>query len=54
MERLGNILKSVDKYAKVVDTAIQHHPDITSLLWAGARTMLQVSWYLWRKQFTDI
>jgi hypothetical protein len=42
MERLGNILKSVDKYAKIVDTAIQHHPDITSLVWAGARTMLQV------------
>jgi len=42
VERLGNILKSVDKYAKIVDTAIQHHPDITSLVWAGARTMLQV------------
>jgi len=42
VERLGNILKSVDKYAKIVDTAIQHHPDITSLVWAGARTILQV------------
>ena len=42
MERLGNILKSVDKYAKIVDTAIQHHPEITSLVWAGARTILQV------------
>jgi len=42
VERLGNIVKSVDKYAKIVDTAIQHHPDITSLVWAGARTMLQV------------
>jgi len=43
VERLGNILKSVDKYAKIVDTAIQHHPDITSLVWAGARAVLQVS-----------
>jgi len=42
VERLGKILKSVDKYAKIVDTAIQHHPDITSLVWAGAKTMLQV------------
>ena len=42
VERLGNILKIVDKYAKIVDTAIQHHPDITSLVWAGARTILQV------------
>jgi len=42
VERVGKILKSVDKYAKIVDTAIQHHPDITSLVWAGARTMLQV------------
>ncbi|KAF8432861.1 hypothetical protein BGX38DRAFT_226934 [Terfezia claveryi] len=43
VERLGRIMKSVDKYAKIVDTAIQHHPDITSLVWAGARTMLQVA-----------
>jgi hypothetical protein len=42
VERLGKILKSVDKYAKIVDTAIQHHPDITSLVWAGARAILQV------------
>ena len=42
VERLGEILKNVDKYAKIVDTAIQNHPDITSLVWAGARTILQV------------
>jgi len=42
VERLGNILKSVDKYTKIVDTAIQHHPNITSLVWAGARAILQV------------
>ncbi|KAF8421773.1 hypothetical protein EV426DRAFT_188014 [Tirmania nivea] len=43
VERLGKILKSVDKYAKIVDVAIQHHPDVTSLVWAGARTILQVT-----------
>ena len=42
VERLGKILKSVDKYAAIVDTAIQHHPDITALVWAGTRTILQV------------
>ena len=42
VERLGKILKSVNKYATIVDTAIQHHPDITSLVWAGARAILQV------------
>jgi len=42
VERLGKVLKSVNKYATIVDIAIQHHPDITSLVWAGARTMLQV------------
>ena len=36
------LLKSVNKYAKVVDTAIQYHLDIILLVWAGARTILQV------------
>ncbi|KAF8421808.1 hypothetical protein EV426DRAFT_608034, partial [Tirmania nivea] len=43
VERLGEILKSVDKYTKIVDSAIQHHPNVTSLVWAGARTILQVA-----------
>ena len=42
VERLGKIVKSINKYAKIVDTTIQHHPNITSLVWAGARTILQV------------
>jgi len=46
VERLGKILKSVNKYATIVDTAIQHHPDITSLVWAGARTILLVCYGL--------
>lgn len=40
--RWGRILKSMEKYAKVVDTAIQHQPEITALVWAGVRTLLQV------------
>ncbi|KAF8432863.1 hypothetical protein BGX38DRAFT_1146287 [Terfezia claveryi] len=43
VKHLGPILKGMDKYAKIVDTAIQHHPDITSFVWAGARAILQVA-----------
>ena len=42
VERLGKILKGVQKYAVIVDTAIQHNPTVASLVWAGARTILQV------------
>lgn len=42
VERLGNILKSVNKYAMIVDTAIQHSPEITALVWAGMRGIIQV------------
>lgn len=54
VERLGKILKGVDKYAKIVDTAIQHHPDITSLVWATARTILQVCRGLGRKHCSSL
>ena len=43
MDRMTKILKSLDKYLTIVDVAIQHHPDITSLIWAGLRFILQVS-----------
>ena len=39
----NNILQNINKYCAIVDIAIQHHPDITSLVWAGARTLIQVS-----------
>ena len=42
VERWRKVLKSIEKYAAVVDTAIQHHPEITALVWACARTILQV------------
>ena len=43
MGRMRKILKSLDKYSTIVDVAIQHHPDITALVWAGFRFILQVS-----------
>ena len=41
-ERMRRILKSVEDCAKIVDIAIQHNPDISSLVWAGARFILMV------------
>lgn len=40
--RWRKILKTIDSYARIVDTAIQHNPAITSLVWAGVRAILQV------------
>ena len=42
-ETMNNILQYINKYCTIVDVAIQHHPDITALVWAGARTLIQVS-----------
>ena len=43
MERLGKILKIVDNYSKVVDTAVQSNPQVTALVWAGVRAIIQVA-----------
>jgi len=43
-ERMRRILKSVESCAKIVDVAIQHHPEISSLVWAGARFILMVGY----------
>ena len=40
---VNNILQHINRYCAIVDIAIQHHPDITALVWAGARTLIQVS-----------
>ena len=40
---MNQTLQNINKYCLIVDTAIQHHPDITALVWAGARTLIQVS-----------
>ena len=44
-ERLGKILKSVETYTKVVDTAIQSNPQVSALVWAGMRAGMQVRTY---------
>lgn len=41
-ERFGRILKALERYASVVDVAIQHHPDTVALVWGALRFMLQV------------
>jgi len=42
MERLGKILKSMEKYSKVVDTAIQSNPQVSAVVWAGVWAIMQV------------
>ena len=32
-DKFEKILTGIDKYAKIVDVAIQHHPDITYVLY---------------------
>ena len=41
--RLGKILKIVDNYSKVVDTAVQSNPQVSALVWAGVRAIIQVA-----------
>ena len=42
VERLGKILKIVDKYSKVVDTAVQSNPEVSALVWAGVWAIMRV------------
>ena len=42
MERLGKILKIVNNYSKIVDTAVQSNPQVSTLVWAGVRAIMQV------------
>ena len=44
MERLGKILRSVEKYSKVVDTAIQTSPQVSALVWAGVWAIMRVKY----------
>lgn len=41
--RLYMILSKVQKYTSIVGVAIQHSPEITVLVWAGMRFVLDVS-----------
>ena len=40
--RVYNILRKIEKFVKLGDIAIQHHPDVVALVWASVRTLLQV------------
>lgn len=42
VERLGKILKSVERYSKIVDTAIQSNPQVAALVWAGVWAIMRV------------
>jgi len=42
-EKMYKSLQYINKYAKIIDVAIQHQPCITALVWAGMRTVIQVS-----------
>ena len=42
VERLGKILKSMEKYSKIVDTAIQANPEVSALVWAGIWAIIRV------------
>ena len=43
VECLGKILKTVEKYSKVVDTTIQSNPEVAALVWGAVRAIMQVS-----------
>lgn len=36
------LLGQLNRYAKIGDLAIQHHPNIVALAWSGFRLLLQV------------
>ena len=40
--RIYNILRKIEKFAKIGDIAIQHHPGVVALVWASLRMLLQV------------
>ena len=42
VEHLGKALKSVEKYTKVVDTAISSNPQVSGLVWAGILAIMRV------------
>jgi len=58
VERLGKILKSVEKYSRIVDIAVQSNPQVSALVWAGVWAIMQdvlsldqslaYSFYRWR------
>ena len=47
VERLGEILKCMEPYTKIVDTLVQYDPAPSALVWGGIQAIIQV-----RIQFT--
>ena len=46
VERLGKFLKIAEPYSKIVDTAIQSHPEVAALVWAGIWAIMRVCIHL--------
>lgn len=42
VERLGKILKTMEKYSTAVDIAIRSHPQVAALVWASIWGIMQV------------
>lgn len=40
--KMYKTMQYVNKYCTIIDVAIQHQPQITALVWAGVRTVIQV------------
>ena len=43
VERLGDILRSMEKYSKIVDTVVQYDPQASALIWAGIQGIMRVA-----------
>ena len=46
--KMNKVFQYVDKYSKVIGTAIQHQPKITALVWAGVQMGIQVCVLVYR------
>ena len=42
MERLGKILRIVERYSNLVNTAIQSRPEVTALVWSSVGAIMRV------------
>ena len=42
VERLGEILRSMEPYTKIVDTVVQCDPQVSALVWGGIQAIIQV------------
>ena len=45
VERLGEILRGMEPYTKIVDTMIQHDPQVSALVWGSIQAIIQVRTY---------